>query len=758
MIKKNILTLYKALLSEGHKKEAHWIALLYLTAGYDDDWRNTIDYLSRGKEYPFSAWFPNGSDRVTIGFVREEDDPPDSVINGLALLGFSIDNYIEGYAIDGNKRKVKIGRAINKSKVRMEKQLQRMEEGSERYDELLANISTLDEALNDFNNDPNRARSKENNYQIIISQNPHDVARSSYGRNWESCFDIGSKPNAGDAGSNAKTIFCEVQDGGMVAYLTSPDDNDIEEPYARILIRRFVNKEGTSLALAEDSIYGDEIAGFQERVNEWLQEKNVAIPAGRYKRMGGEYSDTFRDEEFIAPEDEKRIAAWLSDDFDIPEEEMVWIVEDADYELLGENGWWRHSDPFQDRQVFFEDTDWESEWESDSDGTKEFSAEIEAIRFLESLKYHGDMEEYMNIKLREEGYDYDDIEQLQEEGYDEKFDEYWEERFSIIPKTNNYKAQLKEAAAKKVSNGLSAYSPDTIELTKKFVLEYYKNGGTVLDNFLSNYPNSITGEEFKSLKPNYIRSLLNSKSISDEKAEEFRILGEAAFASMLGYDSIAELAQSQSRKIEEWISHPNYSGARRPRRESTSHNLRYALGSALSDAGKYVRQIGSQQIAQLIEFANKINTSDLLEERDRAGLCQNVMHEILIKADEKDYPMIAPLIETLMAKYDSSSIIRGSKNGADLDSMGWYVSKLGSIPGMADKYLPIFRDQLTNLDKLVDEDVYGGYFEGNKNKRLNARRDRVFEFAKQRISYVIDSIENGTGRSEKYKWWHPDFL
>jgi hypothetical protein len=748
MIKKNILTLYRSLISEGHQKEAHWIALLYLTAGYDDDWRNTIDYLSQGKEYPFSAWFPNGSDRVTIGFVREEDEPPDSVIDGLALLGFSIDNYIEGYAIDSNKRKVKIGRAINKSKVRMEKQLQKMEEGSEGYAELLANISTLDEALNDFNNDPNRARSKENNYQIIISQNPHDVARSSYGRNWESCFDIGSGPNAGDAGSNAKTIFCEVQDGGMVAYLTSPDDNDIEEPYARILIRRFVNKEGTSLALAEDSIYGDEIAGFQEKVNEWLQEKNVAIPAGRYKRMGGEYSDTFDDEEFIAPEDEKRIAAWLSDDFDIPEEEIVWIVEDADYELLGEAGWWRHSDPFQDRQVFFEDTDWESEWESDSDGTKEFSEEIEAIRFLESLKHHGDMEEYMNIKLREEGYDYDDIEQLQEEGHDEKFDEYWEERFSIEPKTNNYKVQLKETAAKKVSSGQSAYSSDTIELTKKFVLEYYENGGTVLSNFLDNYPNSITGEEFESLKPGHVTSLLNSKNISDEKAEEFRVLGEAAFGSMLGYDSIAELAQSQNR---------NYRGDRyneyRSPKEIFSVNLSYAMASAISDAGKYVRQIGPQQITQLIEFAGKIHTSDLLEEKEKGGLYKNVMHEILIKGKEEDYHMIAPLVETLMAKYDPSSIRRNSRSGADLDSMGWYVSKLGKIPGMANKYLPIFRDQLSNLDKLVDEDVYGGILDGDKNKHLKSRRDRVFEFAKQRIAYVIDSIENGTGRSEKYNWW-----
>ena len=70
MIKKNVLTLYKALISEGHNKEARWIAMLYLTAGYDDDWRNTIDYLSKNKKYPFASWFPDGKDRVIhVGVV-----------------------------------------------------------------------------------------------------------------------------------------------------------------------------------------------------------------------------------------------------------------------------------------------------------------------------------------------------------------------------------------------------------------------------------------------------------------------------------------------------------------------------------------------------------------------------------------------------------------------------------------------------------------------------------------------------------------
>tara|TARA_R110002110_G_scaffold152232_8_gene344952 strand:+ start:521 stop:2770 length:2250 start_codon:yes stop_codon:yes gene_type:complete len=748
MIKKNILTLYRVLISRGLQKEANWTAMLYLTAGYDDDWRNTIDQISGGKEYPFSSWFPNGSDRVTIGFVREEDEPPDSVVNGLGLLGFSIENYLEGYAVDNNSRKVKIGRAISKSKIRMEKRLREMDQESEEYTALVANIAILDEALNVFNNDPNRARSKESNYQIIISQNPHDVARSSYGRNWESCFDIGSGPKADDAGSNAQTIFCEVKDGGMVAYLTRPDDNDIEDPYARILIRRFVNQEGTSLALAEDSIYGDEIAGFQEKVNAWLQEKNVAVPAGRYKRMGGSYSDTFDEEEFIAPKDEQRILSWLSEKFDVPEEEIVWTVEDSDYEVLGESGWWRYNDPFQDNQIFFENTDWEAEWESDSDGTKTFDKEIDAKRFLGSLKHYGEMEEYMNIKLREEGYDYKDIERLQEEGYDEKFDEYWEERFSLTPTTNNYKNQLKESAAAKVSEGKEVYSPEVIQLTKDFVLDFYENGGTVFSNFLDSYPNSITEEDFFNLKPGQVSALVGSDNISDEKAEEFQRLGAQAFDSMLGFDSIAELAQSNNR---------NYKGDQyneyRTTKEIFSKNLSYTLVSAISDAGKYIRQMDERQVNKLLEFGSKIQNTDLLEDREKNALYKNIMHEVYVNGRDEDYHMIAPLVEILMSKYDPSSLKRDSNREVGLGGVGFYVAKLGAIPGAADKYLPIFKDQLLNLDKIVDEDVYGSILDSQKNEHLKKRRDGAFQFTEQRINYIIDSIENGTGRSEKYKWW-----
>jgi len=306
-----LLTLYRSLIKEGHRKEAHWLALLYLTAGYDDEWRSNIDWLAKSNPYPFANWFPDGEDRVVIGFVRNYEDIiiPESIEAALSQMSIDIDindpeqieDYIQGYCKDKYGRRAKIGKVLNKSLSMQQKQLKRLMELPEDQREemqiisLTNEIEILQDALSEFLNDPNRSRAKETRYQIIISQNPHDVARSSYQRSWESCFDIGSHPGDPDAGSNAQTVFCEVRDGGMVAYLTNPEDNEIKKPYARILIRRFVGKDGTNIALAEQTVYGDEIPGFQETVNKWLEEHNAQVVPGRYKRLGGEYSDTYGD-------------------------------------------------------------------------------------------------------------------------------------------------------------------------------------------------------------------------------------------------------------------------------------------------------------------------------------------------------------------------------------------------------------------------------------------------------------------------------
>ena len=66
-------------------------------------------------------------------------------------------------------------------------------------------------------------------------------------RNWSSCMNL-------DGGCNRSTVFKQVQYGGMCAYLIKEDDKNIEEPIARIAIKRFIS-ENNFIFAAETVIY-----------------------------------------------------------------------------------------------------------------------------------------------------------------------------------------------------------------------------------------------------------------------------------------------------------------------------------------------------------------------------------------------------------------------------------------------------------------------------------------------------------------------
>ena len=45
--------------------------------------------------------------------------------------------------------------------------------------------------------------------------------------------------------------------------------------------------------MPEESVYGNEVEGFSEAVQAWLDSKQGRIRAGHYQRRGGWYSDTY---------------------------------------------------------------------------------------------------------------------------------------------------------------------------------------------------------------------------------------------------------------------------------------------------------------------------------------------------------------------------------------------------------------------------------------------------------------------------------
>ena len=162
-----------------------------------------------------------------------------------------------------------------------------------------------DELKSDFENMAYRAGSE---LSVVISMNAHDIASMSTGRGWTSCMNLSD-------GGHKKDVYCEVRNGGFVAYLVRKEDKDIKRPIARIHIRRFDNKSGKSVAVPEESVYGTDKHGFMDTVRSWLLRAQGGVEAGHYRRVGGEYSDTFGSsrKHFVRPhsDDSEKIKGWI---------------------------------------------------------------------------------------------------------------------------------------------------------------------------------------------------------------------------------------------------------------------------------------------------------------------------------------------------------------------------------------------------------------------------------------------------------------
>ena len=156
----------------------------------------------------------------------------------------------------------------------------------------------MDDIIRWFEMSPSRSGSgKSKEYAIVISKNPEDIEKMSTGRSWSSCMEIGK--------DNTSQVYCEVKDGGFIAYLTTPDDKEIKNPKSRVLIRRLDSKIGKSIAVVEESIYGWEVPGFVQEVKKWVESKQGKIEPGKYQLKGAEHSDTFSDKEIILPDNIK---------------------------------------------------------------------------------------------------------------------------------------------------------------------------------------------------------------------------------------------------------------------------------------------------------------------------------------------------------------------------------------------------------------------------------------------------------------------
>jgi hypothetical protein len=265
--------------------------------------------------YMFVGADQNG--RIFIPFVSDEiSDEDKKVVHWLGRTlgdhGYELVDIKAGYARQkGKSNLVRVGKLLDTLRYKDLKELERQRNAGEisqiKYDsEKRLAEKHYEETKSEFENMPFRAGSE---LAVVISMNPHDLASMSTGRGWSSCMNL-------QDGAHKKDVYCEVRNGGFIAYLIRKEDQEIKKPIARIHIRRFDNKSGRSVAVPEESVYGTDKEGFLQTVKSWLVRAQGNLKPGPYKRVGGSYSDTFGSDRghFVRPEseDNETIMGWIN--------------------------------------------------------------------------------------------------------------------------------------------------------------------------------------------------------------------------------------------------------------------------------------------------------------------------------------------------------------------------------------------------------------------------------------------------------------
>ncbi len=214
---------------------------------------------------------------------------------GYKINSFSdyIDNKV--YKIGDTKNPMKIGKLISKSSPLLFQEFDT--ETERRY--WANNIKINAEKL-----------------KIVISRHPYDLLGMASGRDWRSssCMRLGSKDDKvyldilssmGErredevGGVHRKDIKEDIYQGVLVAYIVNIDDDNINKPLSRLLIKPYVNNDDETdiVWVSSDKVYGQNIEGFKESIDSWIDSWQGKF-YGMYCIKDGLYGD--KKERFIS--------------------------------------------------------------------------------------------------------------------------------------------------------------------------------------------------------------------------------------------------------------------------------------------------------------------------------------------------------------------------------------------------------------------------------------------------------------------------
>ena len=165
---------------------------------------------------------------------------PVEIQNALSEKGYEVQDYKAGLAKEKNgKRIMKIGKLLPPD-------LQQK-----------------------FAND--KSRQAQDEYMVVISRHPYDIAGMSTDRGWVSCMNLRD-------GINRHYVAVDVKEGTIIAYLVKTTDIDIKNPVGRISIKPFIELNTREIVFgAEDRVYGTDVPGFKKTVVNWVNYTNKKI-------------------------------------------------------------------------------------------------------------------------------------------------------------------------------------------------------------------------------------------------------------------------------------------------------------------------------------------------------------------------------------------------------------------------------------------------------------------------------------------------
>jgi hypothetical protein len=261
-----------------------------------------FDYIY-DKTEGYKSWdnlFGEGVHRIAIPLKSSKLELPKTVplmeeINELFIpLGYrinSFEDYLNNkvYKIGDTKNPMKIGGLLNKTRPSL----------FSRYD-----LDVERKQWRDMINNSDKP------LKIIISRHPYDLLGMSSGRDWKdgTCMKLGCSEDdkvyinilasmgqnkIEGVGSGKNKIKRDIIEGVLIAYVVDINDNNINKPLSRLLIKPYVNeKDKTQIVwVASSKIYGRLVDGFKSSVDNWIGSWQGEISFGLYCLKNGLYPD-----------------------------------------------------------------------------------------------------------------------------------------------------------------------------------------------------------------------------------------------------------------------------------------------------------------------------------------------------------------------------------------------------------------------------------------------------------------------------------